>query len=233
MAHGQRARVLVIEDDPKVAAAVKAGLVAEGYEAIVSSTGEDGYFRATTEPFDIILLDIGLPGRNGLEILASLRKGGLTLPVMLLTARDAVEDRVLGLDAGGDDYLIKPFAFAELLARLRALLRRGRPEEALRLRLADLELDPVARTAKRQQSQIDLTPREFELLEYLLRHQGQIVSREMLARDVWREPLRGTPIDNVVDVHITRLRKKIDYGFTPRLIHTIRGVGFLMREGEP
>lgn len=207
--------------------------MAEGYEVVVSASGEDGYFRATTEPFDLIVLDIGLPGRSGLEILASLRKGGLMLPVLLLTARDAVEDRVAGLDSGADDYLVKPFAFAELLARLRALLRRGRPEEALRLRLADLELDPVARSAKRHELQIDLTIREFELLEYLLRHQGQIVSREMLARDVWREPLRGTPIDNVIDVHITRLRKKVDSGFSPRLIHTIRGVGFLLREGEP
>lgn len=233
MADPRNARVLVVEDDPKVADAVKSGLTAEGYDVALSRTGEDGYFRATTEPFDLVVLDIGLPGRSGLEILATLRARGLTLPVLLLTARDAVEDRVLGLDIGGDDYLVKPFAFGELLARLRALLRRGRPEETLRVRLGDLELDPVTRTARRHDSPIELTTREFELLDYLLRHQGQIVSREMLARDVWREPSRGTPIDNVIDVHIARLRKKVDQGFNPRLIHTIRGVGFLVKEGEP
>jgi DNA-binding response OmpR family regulator len=226
-------RVLIIEDDPKVAGAVQAGLTAEGGHVVVARTGEDGYFRATTEPFDIILLDIGLPGRSGLEILAGMRARGLTVPVLVLTARDAIEDRVLGLDSGADDYLVKPFAFAELVARLRALLRRGRPEEALRARLADLDVDPVTRTARRGDQIIDLTPREFELLDYLVRRQGQIVSREMLARDVWHEPSRGTPIDNVIDVHITRLRKKIDQGFSTRLIHTIRGVGFLMKEGSP
>ena len=226
-------RVLIIEDDPKVAGAVKAGFVGEGLEAVVSRTGEDGYFRATTEPFDVILLDLGLPGRSGLDILTGLRSVGLRVPVLVLTARDAVEDRVVGLDAGADDYLVKPFAFAELLARLRALLRRGRPDEALRVRVANLELDPVARAVRRAHQPVDLTAREFDLLAYLLRHHGQIVSREMLARDVWKQTARGTPLDNVIDVHIARLRKKIDQGFSPRLIHTIRGVGFLLGEGEP
>ena len=226
-------RVLIIEDDLKVAGAVRAGLVAEGYDVVHSRTGEDGYFRVTTEPFDAILLDLGLPGRNGLEILAGLRGRGLSIPVLLLTARDAVEDRVLGLDSGADDYLIKPFAFAELVARLRALLRRGRPEEALRVRLADLELDPLSRSVRRGDKPIDLTAREFELLDYLLHHQGQIVSRDMLARDVWKEPTRGTPLDNVIDVHIARLRKKVDQGLGPRLIHTVRGVGFMVREEQP
>jgi DNA-binding response OmpR family regulator len=224
-------RVLVVEDDAKVAGAVRSGLAGEGYEVEVAPTGEDGYFRATTEPFDAILLDLGLPGRTGLEILAGLRGRGLRLPVLVITARDAVEDRVRGLDAGADDYLVKPFAFAELLARLRALLRRGRPEEVLRVRIADLELDPLTRTVRRGAREIELTAREFELLAYLVRHQGQIVSREMLARDVWKEASRGTPLDNVIDVHITRLRKKIDQGEGPRLIHTIRGVGFVVREG--
>lgn len=222
-------RVLVVEDDPKVGGAVKAGLAGEGYDVAVSRTGEDGYFRATTEPFDVIVLDLGLPGRNGLEILAGLRGRGLTVPVLVLTARDAIEDRVRGLDSGADDYLVKPFAFAELLARLRALLRRGRPEDALRVRLADLELDPLTRTVQRGGQPIELTSREFELLEYLLRHHGQIVSREMLAHDVWKESSRGTLLDNVIDVHITRLRKKVDR-FGPRLIHTVRGVGFLVKE---
>jgi two-component system, OmpR family, copper resistance phosphate regulon response regulator CusR len=226
-------RILIIEDDLKVAGAVKAGLAAEGYDVAHSRSGEDGYFRATTEPFDAILLDLGLPGRNGLEILAGLRGRGLSLPVLVLTARDTVEDRVLGLDSGADDYLVKPFAFAELVARLRALLRRGRPEEALRVRLSDLELDPINRSVRRGDRPVELTAREFELLEFLLRHQGQIVSRDMLARDVWKEPSRGTPIDNVIDVHIARLRKKVDQGVARRLIHTIRGVGFMARDEEP
>jgi two-component system copper resistance phosphate regulon response regulator CusR len=225
-------RVLIIEDDPKVAGAVKSGLTAEGYQVTVSRSGEDGFFRATTEPYDVILLDLGLPGRSGLEILTGLRGRGLTLPVLVLTARDTVEDRVHGLDTGADDYLIKPFAFAELLARVRALLRRGRPADVTRVRLADLELDSMARTVRRGDDPIELTPREFELLDYLLRHQGQVISREMLARDVWKEPSRGTPLDNVIDVHITRLRKKIDQGRTPRLIQTVRGVGFLLKEDE-
>lgn len=224
-------RILVVEDDAKVAGALKSGLAGEGYEVVVSRTGEDGYFRATTEPYDAVLLDLGLPGRSGLEILVGLRSRGLRLPVLVVTARDAVDDRVTGLDSGADDYLVKPFAFAELLARLRALLRRGRPEEALRMRVADLELDPVTRTVTRDGAPIDLTSREFELLEYLVRHHGQIVSRDMLARDVWKEPSRGTPLDNVIDVHITRLRKKVDPGSAPRLIHTVRGVGFVVREG--
>lgn len=224
-------RILVVEDDAKVANAVRTGLSGEGYEVVVSRTGEDGYFRATTEPYDAILLDLGLPGRSGLEILGGLRSRGLRLPVLVVTARDAVDDRVKGLDGGADDYLVKPFAFAELLARLRALLRRGKPEEALRLRVADLELDPVTRTVTRGGEPVELTAREFELLDYLVRQHGQIVSRDMLARDVWKEPARGTPLDNVIDVHITRLRKKIDTTGGTRLIHTVRGVGFVVKEG--
>jgi two-component system, OmpR family, copper resistance phosphate regulon response regulator CusR len=223
-------RVLVTEDDPKVAGAIRTGLLGEGFEVVVSRTGEDCYFRATTEPYDVLVLDLGLPGRGGLEVLGALRARGLTVPVLVVTARDSVDDRVTGLEAGADDYLVKPFAFAELLARIRALLRRGRPEEALRVHVADLELDPVGRSVRRGGQAIDLTAREFELLEYLVRHQGQIVSREMLGRDVWQEPARGTPLDNVIDVHITRLRRKVDQGFEPKLIHTVRGVGFLVRD---
>lgn len=225
-------RALIVEDDAKVAGALSAGLMAEGYDVVVSRTGEDGYFRATTEPFDVVVLDIGLPGRSGLEVLGGWRRQGMPVPVLILTARDAVEDRVIGLNAGADDYLVKPFAFAELIARLRALQRRGRPEDAFRLRLGDLELDSLARSASRAGIAIELTAREFELLEYLLRHQGQVVSREMLARDVWREPDRGTPLDNVIDVHITRLRRKVDSTPALRLIHTVRGVGFLLRPGS-
>jgi DNA-binding response OmpR family regulator len=227
------ARVLVVEDEPKVARALGEGLAAEGYEVVVAATGEDGFFRASSEPFDLLILDRMLPGREGLEVLRALRQKGLLCPVLVLTARDAVEDRVQGLDAGADDYVVKPFAFTELLARVRALVRRGRGDQLLRLAVADLVLDVPTRRVTRGDAAIDLTPREYELLEYLVRHRGTIVSREMLARDVWREPERGTPLDNVIDVHVTRLRRKVDHGFAVKLIHTVRGVGFLVREGEP
>jgi len=174
-----------------------------------------------------------LPGRSGLEILQTLRKRRNETPVLILTARDGVDDRVRGLDLGADDYLVKPFALPELLARIRALLRRGRPSDVLRLKVADLELDLVARRVNRGDKAIDLTGREFELLEYLLRHQGYLVSREMLARDVWKEPRRATPLDNVIDVQMARLRRKVDPEGAARLIHTVRGVGFVVREGEP
>ena len=174
-----------------------------------------------------------LPGRSGLEILQTLRKRRNETPVLILTARDGVDDRVRGLDLGADDYLVKPFALPELLARIRALLRRGRPSDVLRLKEADLELDLVARRVDRGDKAIDLTGREFELLEYLLRHQGHLVSREMLARDVWKEPRRATPLDNVIDVQMARLRRKVDPEGTARLIHSVRGVGFVVRDGEP
>ena len=223
-------RVLVVEDEVKVARALKEGLEAEHYEVVVSGTGEDAFFRVSAETFDLVVLDLMLPGRDGIEVLTTLRKRQLDTPVLILTARDAVEDRVLGLDSGADDYLVKPFAFPELLARLRVLIRRGRPNGVLRLKAADLEMDLVARRVTRGGVAIDLTSREFELLEYLLRHHRQLVSREMLAREVWREPVRATPLDNVIDVHIARLRKKIDHDAPTKLIHTVRGVGFVLRE---
>ncbi|HLB36623.1 MAG TPA: response regulator transcription factor [Gemmatimonadales bacterium] len=226
-------RVLLVEDEPKVARAVREGLESEGYAVSVARTGEDGFFLASSEPFDLLILDRLLPGREGLDVLRALRQKGLLTPVLVLTARDAVEDRVEGLDSGADDYMVKPFAFPELLARVRALVRRGRGDQLLRLNVADLLLDVPTRRVTRAGVELDLTAREFELLEYLVRHRGTIVSREMLARDVWEEPERGTPLDNVIDVHIARLRKKVDQGFAVRLIHTVRGVGFLVREGEP
>jgi DNA-binding response OmpR family regulator len=225
-------RILIVEDEAKVARALKEGLEGEHYEVVVARTGEDGFFLANAETFDLIVLDLMLPGRAGLEILAACRRRGLQTPVLILTARDAVDDRVLGLDSGADDYMVKPFAFAELLARVRALLRRGRPDQVLRLKALDLEMDLVTRTVTRGRQTLDLTAREYELLEYLLRHQNQLVSREMLARDVWKEASRATPIDNVVDVHIARLRKKVDREFPTKLIHTVRGVGFTLRHGE-
>lgn len=224
--------ILVIEDELKVAQAIRKGLESENYQVTVASTGEEGYFLATTRAFDLILLDLLLPGRSGLEILASLRKQKCQTPVLILTARDAVEDRVLGLDTGADDYVVKPFAFSELLARIRALTRRGRPEQALRLRFADLEVDCVTKKVRRGKQEIELTAKEFDLLEYLLRNQGHIVSRDMLARDVWKVTSRATPLDNVIDVHIARLRKKLDAPFRKKLLKTIRGVGFVLKEGD-
>jgi two-component system copper resistance phosphate regulon response regulator CusR len=226
-------RVLVVEDERKLAHVLSSALAAEHYEVVTAATGEDGFFRANAEVFDLVVLDLMLPGRSGLEILQTLRQRRIETPVLILTARDGIDDRVLGLDLGADDYLVKPFALPELLARIRALLRRGRPSDLLRLKAADLELDLVARHAVRGDRPLDLTSREFELLEYLLRHQGHLVSREMLARDVWKEPRRATPIDNVIDVQMTRLRKKVDLDGATRLIHTVRGVGFVLREGEP
>jgi two-component system copper resistance phosphate regulon response regulator CusR len=225
--------VLVVEDEQKVAEALRDGLQEEHYEVVVERTGEGAFFRVNTENYDVILLDLTLPGRDGLEILRALRQRGLKTPVLVLTARDALQDRVKGLDSGADDYLVKPFAFAELLARIRALARRGRVAEAPRLHVGDLDMDLITRKVTRDGRGVELTVREFELLEYLMRHHGQVVSREALARDVWKETARTTPLDNVIDVHIARLRRKIDAEGPVKLIHTVRGVGFMLREGEP
>ena len=226
-------RVLVVEDEQKVAEALRDGLQEEHYEVVVERTGEGAFFRVHTENYDVILLDLTLPGRDGLEILRALRQRGLKTPVLVLTARDTLQDRVKGLDSGADDYLVKPFAFAELVARIRALARRGRVAEAPRLHVGDLDMDLITRKVTRGGRGVELTVREFELLEYLLRHHGQVVSREALARDVWKETARTTPLDNVIDVHIARLRRKIDAEGPVKLIHTVRGVGFMLREGEP
>src|SRR6266849_7401454 len=178
--HGGRPplRILVVEDETKVARALREGLTREQYEVVLAPNGEEGFFLVNAEEFDLVILDLMLPGRDGLQVLSTLRKQGLQTPVLILTARDAIEDRVDGLDKGADDYLVKPFAFPELLARVRARLRRGRSEQAFQLRLADLEMDAKTRKARRRGQQLDLTAREFELLEYLLRHKEQVVSRE-------------------------------------------------------
>jgi len=222
--------ILVIEDELKVAQAIKEGLQREDYEVTVANTGEDGFYLLNTTSFDLIILDIMLPGRDGFEILTAMRKQGMRTPVLVLTAKDEIEDRVSGLDGGADDYLVKPFAFPELLARIRALLRRGRLENILRLKLSDLEMDVMTRRVTRGGQRLQLTSKEFELLQYLLRHQGSVVSREMLAHDVWQETKRVTPLDNVIDVHMVRLREKVDKRFEKKLIHTLRGVGYVMRE---
>ena len=225
-------RILLVEDESKVGNALCEGLRAEGYEVVWAQTGEDGFYQASSCTFDLVLLDIMLPGRDGIEILGALRKQGLHAPVLLLTAKDAIEDRVSGLDAGADDYLVKPFAFAELSARVRALLRRNKPEPTAQLSIASLEIDLLKRMVSREGHRIDLTAREFELLEYLARNHGRVVSRQMLARDVWQETDRATPLDNVIDVHVARLRRKMDDPFKDKLLHTVRGVGFILSEDE-
>ena len=225
-------RVLVVEDEKKLARALREGLEAENYEVTVASTGEDGFFLVNHDAFDLVVLDLMLPGRGGLEVLTTLRKRGLQTAVLILTAKDTIDDRVRGLDSGADDYLVKPFAFPELLARIRALLRRGRPDPALRLQLDDLTMDVMTRRVTRAGEPLELTVKEFELLEYLLRHLGHVVSREMLARDVWHVTARATPLDNVIDVTVARLRRKIDDPFETKLLQTVRGVGFVVRGGQ-
>jgi two-component system, OmpR family, copper resistance phosphate regulon response regulator CusR len=222
-------RILVVEDEPKLALAVKQGLEANEHVVSVAPTGEDGFFLAQTQPFDLLIFDVMLPGRNGIEIMGNLRRLGHRTPILLLTSKDGVEDRVQGLDNGADDYLTKPFALSELQARVRALGRRKAPEPETVLKLDDLELDRIRHTAVRAGKLLDLTAREFELLEYLLRHAESVVSREMLAREVWKESGRYTPIDNVIDVHIARVRRKLDDPWPRKLLHTVRGVGFVLR----
>jgi two-component system, OmpR family, copper resistance phosphate regulon response regulator CusR len=224
--------ILLIEDEAKMAETIRKGLVADDYSVRVSHSGEEGFYLAQAHSFDLMVLDIMLPGHDGFEILATLRSRGIKMPVLILTAKDAIEDRVRGLDLGADDYLVKPFAFPELLARIRALLRRAKPEMDLRFTLKDLEMDLARRLVSRGGQPIDLSAREFDLLGYLFRNRGRVVSREMLARDVWKEISRHTPLDNVIDAQIGRLRRKIDGHFKPKLLHTVRGVGFVLREED-
>lgn len=221
-------QILVVEDHQKVAELIHRGLADEGFAVTVVTSGDDASALGATGRFDLIVLDVMLPGRSGLEVLAELRRQQILSPVIMLTARDSLSDRLHGLDAGADDYLSKPFAFPELLARIRALLRRGRVSDIRRMAIADLELDLISRRVSRGGHTIDLSPREFELLAYLASHAGRVVSREMLGRDVWQQLERGTPLDNVVDVHIGRLRRKIDLPGTQKLIHTVRGLGFMV-----
>jgi len=226
-------RVLVVEDEQKVANALREGLDSEGCTVVVENTGEGAFYRGSTESFDVILLDLGLPGRDGVQILRTLRARDVRTPVLILTARDTSDDRVVGFDSGADDYLVKPFAFAELLARIRALLRRGRAPQPLRLKVDDLDVDLVTRRVSRGGQSIELTAREFQLLHCLMSRDGELVSRDTLASEVWKETARSSTLNNVIDVHIARLRRKIDLDRPTRLIHTIRGVGFMLGEGEP
>jgi DNA-binding response OmpR family regulator len=225
-------RILIVEDEPKLAAAVKEGLESEQHAVSVAPTGEEGFFLAQTQSFDLLIFDIMLPGRDGLEIVGCLRRLGHRIPILLLTSKDETEDRVQGLDAGADDYLGKPFAFSELQARVRALGRRTSAELSVTLKVEDLELDRVRHTVSRDGKPLELTAREFELLECLMQRVNQVVSREMLAREIWKELARHTPIDNLIDVHIARLRRKMDDPWPRKLLQTVRGVGFVLRSNE-
>lgn len=227
-----RQRVLIIEDDKKMADALITGISADGYDVVAAQTGEEGFFLVHSLSPDLLLLDLNLPQRSGLDVLQQIRAQSLDIRILILTSNNAVEDRVLGLNAGADDYLGKPFSFPELLARIASLLRRTHVVTATPFLIADLILDTRTRTASRSGVRLDLTNREFDLLVYLTEHRNRAVSREMLAKDVWQETSRFTPIDNVIDVQMARLRRKVDDPFPVKLLRTIRGVGFIFGEPE-
>lgn len=222
-------RLLIIEDDLKLASLVARGLREEGFAVDLCHDGDDGVFRATEQDYDAIILDVLLPGRDGFQVLETLRSRGHRKPVLMLTARGAVEDRVRGLNGGADDYLKKPFDFEELLARIRALVRRAAPVPDVCLSAGGLRLDPQRREVSRAGALIDLTQKEFAILEYLMRHRGRVISRTRLSEHVWDENFDA--MSNVVDVTIYRLREKI-HRHGPPLVHTVRGAGYVLREPE-
>ena len=221
-------RVLVVEDQEKLRRNLQQVLRDDEYEVVATGSGEEGFYLATTEKFDAVILDLTLSGRDGLQVLCDLRVGGFSQPVLILTARDGINDRVAGLDAGADDYLVKPFAHAELLARLRALFRRSQAKQFAVLRCGDLSMNLLTRRVVRGDTEIELSQREFELLEYLLRHKDNNVTRGMISRDVWKEP--GGVMTNVIEVCINGLRKKVELPGSDKLILTVRGVGYSIRE---
>jgi heavy metal response regulator len=220
-------RLLVVEDEKKVASFVKKGLEEEGYAVDVAADGEEGLAIALERVHDLIILDIRLPKIDGLRVLQALRQDNMTTPVLLLTVRATIEDKVLGLDAGADDYLTKPFAFQELVARVRALLRRRAETDPTILQVGDLSLDPARRTVTRGDVKIDLTAREFALLDYLMRNPGRVLTRTMIAEHVWDYSFDTST--NVIDVYVNYLRKKIDADREPKLLHTVRGVGYMLQ----
>ena len=222
-------RVLVVEDDAKIASFITKGLEQAGFAVDHAADGEDGLFMATSAPYDAAVIDIMLPGRDGLSVIAAMRQAKLATPVIILSAKHSVEDRIRGLQTGSDDYLVKPFTFAELLARVQALIRRSsRVTEPNRLTVGDLSVDLVTRETVRSGQTIELQPREFSLLEYLMRHSGRVVSKTMILEHIWN--YHFDPQTNVVDVLVCRLRNKIDRDYEQRLIHTIRGVGYVIKD---
>jgi DNA-binding response OmpR family regulator len=223
-------RILVVEDDRKVAGFIQSGLQQEGHAIDVLSEGSGAADQASMVDYDAVVLDLMLPGRSGFQVLRDLRARKAEIPVVILTAKDSVDERVIGLDGGADDYMVKPFALAELSARLRALLRRGRPHETT-LFVADLEMDTVRRSVRRAGRSIDLKPKEYSLLEFLMRHSDRPVTRALIIEHVW--DIHFDSISNVVEVHINSLRNKIDRGFDVPLIHTVRGVGYMLTASTP
>lgn len=227
-------RILVVEDDKEVAAYLSKGLKEHGHVVDEARHGKDGLFLALSERFDAMIIDRMLPGVDGLTIVRSVRQADIKTPVLILSALGQVDDRVTGLREGGDDYLVKPFAFSELIARLEALMRRQAPSsggETTRLVVGELEMDLLGRTVRRNGQTIDLQPREFALLEFLMRHAGQVVTRTMLLENVW--DYNFDPQTNVIDVHVSRLRQKIDRGFDGEMLQTVRGAGYTLREPNP
>ncbi len=220
-------RVLVIEDEQKMADLIKRGLEEEGMDVATAYDGESGLEMAKAGNYDLIILDLGLPGRDGLEISRLMREAGLKTPILILTAQDSTEMKVRGLDSGADDYLTKPFAFAEMLARIRALLRRTMTEDTTRIQIGDLTLNLINRRAARGGAEVQLTNKEFALLEFFMRHPDEILSRETLSEKVWEETF--DTLTNVIDVYINYLRNKIDRQFEPKLIHTVRGIGYMFK----
>jgi two-component system, OmpR family, response regulator len=224
-------RVLVVEDEVKMASLLQRGLREEGYAVDVASEGREALWLATENGYDAVILDVMLPDLDGFEVCRKLREAGRWSPVLMLTARDGIADRVTGLDAGADDYLTKPFSFAELLARVRALVRRGAPERPAELRVGDLILDPATRRVTRDGTPVELTAREFALLEFFMRHPGEVLSRTLLIEHVWDFAFAGD--SNVVDVYVRYLREKVDRPFGRASIETVRGAGYRLREEAP
>jgi DNA-binding response OmpR family regulator len=224
-------RILVVEDDKKVANFLEQGLREDGYSVDVAHDGTDGALMAHVHSYDLLILDVMLPGKTGFDIVRELRREGTPVPILLLTARDAAEDIVRGLDAGADDHLSKPFSFEVLLARVRALIRRGGAQRSERLHYADLELDRLQHSAARAGRDLKLTAKEFQLLEFFLLHPEEVLRRTLLLEKVW--DLRFDPMSNVVDVHIAKLRQKLRAGGDAPLIHTVRGVGYILSHDDP
>ena len=223
-------RILIVEDEKKVSSFIKRGLEAEGYEVETAFDGEDGLTLATEKSFDLIILDWMLPKKDGLTMLKELREKQIVTPVLMLTAKDSLENIIAGLDSGSDDYLTKPFAFAELLARVRALLRRSEMDKGAELLFADLRLDPVTHKVWRREQEIDLTAKEYGMLEYFMRNPNQVLTRMMIADNVWDYTF--DTFTNIIDVYINYLRKKIERGEEPKLIHTVRGLGYIFKEED-